>query len=160
MNINTLNTNNLVIHEWDVFQLRNLLSKDKYLYSLSVVLSEVFRTKPNSYDYNLVQDLLVWKKNHTYTKETFDDFLLDLSIFKNAWAQTKTHHVDENKALVDAFEKHLPLFCPQKHFEELKTHRLKERIHRPILAVLKIRAEQWKKEAPNKTQDDLIDVLE
>jgi len=148
-----------IIKEWDAFGSKELYEKNKYLYCLSVVLSEFFRSDPNSYDYQIVYDLLSGEKNKQYTREQFNFFLADLKKFTNDRAETTTYYEDENKALIEKFDTTLPRFASQDHFDRLKSHWLRERIHRPILAVLKIRAEEWSKDAPNQTTEDILDIL-
>jgi|GEM_PF-2857277 len=148
-----------ILNEWDIFGSKELYEKDKYLYCLSVVLSEAFRREQNTYDFNIVQDLLSGEKKEEYTKEELRFFLDDLKIFTKNRAETTTYYTAENELLIDLFADSLPRFAPQKDFDRLKSHWLKKRIHQPILAVLKIRAKEWIKDAPNQIQEDLLDTL-
>ncbi len=155
-----INMTKLVLNNWDNVGLDELCDKDKYLYSLSVVLSEAYRRQSNTYDHKIIYDLLLGKKTQNYTLEIFDVFLDDLKVFSQWWAETKTNYVDENKSLIAIFDKCLPRFAAQSHFDFLKSHWLLERIHRPLLAVLRSRAKEWRKDSFSADiKENILDIL-
>jgi hypothetical protein len=164
MNINntpSVDIGSLNLYNWDLVWLRELLQKDRYIYVLSVVLAESFRTSPNSYDYKMLQDLLSWEKTQSYTKQDFDVFLSDLKSFSSRWGDREVSDFDKHQKLLIAFEESLPVFFKQSHFDHLKNHWLKERMHRPLFAVLGSRAKQWREsdDTPAASQEDLLDIL-
>jgi len=164
--------NNLNLNDWDAFGNRELRDKDHYLYALSVVLSRAFQEEAKKeeakkeeakiYDYKLIYDLLSWEKTQSYTIETLDYFLSDLKNFTIYWADKNISPEDKNKKLIKIFEERLEEFSKEKHFDRLKTHWLKSRIHKPIFAVLKARAVKWKATAPNphNINEELLDNLD
>lgn len=148
-----------ILYDWDTVGSRELCEKSHYLYAISVILSEAFRTQPNTYDYTIVHDLLTGEKTKRHTKEQLTSFLRDLELFTRKRGETTTYYEAENKMLIAVFDAVLARFSTQGHFDRLKSHWLKERIHKPILSVLKMRAEQWITDAPSETKEDLLDVL-
>lgn len=88
-----------------------------------------------------------------------DSFLCDLQKFTEYWGKTQTYYADENISLVQKFDEELPMLSDQEYFRRLKSHRLKKRIHKPVLAVLKIRAKAWQKESSSTATQELFDEL-
>ena len=153
----TLTLSEWILQEWDIVRFPTLEQDQYYLYTLSVVLATVLDPQGKNYDYHLVSDLLSWKKSSPYTKEQINFFLSDLKLFTSYWAEN--YLKEGNAKLLDIFQQTLPTFYTNTHFDKMKPHWLQSRIHNPIIAVLSLRAKEWRESAPNEIKEELLDNL-
>ncbi len=155
--------NHPILTKWDTSDINELREKERYLYVLAVVLSEALQKdrSPKIYDYKVVYDLLSDDHPASYDEVVLQSVLDDLKNFTDYWVDTKDFYADKNEFLLGVFANCLDRFFVMKDFDRLKTHRLKERIHRPILAVLSLRVKQWLQDmGTNDYSTDLLVTLD
>jgi hypothetical protein len=152
-----INIDHPILSEWDNRAILELREKEHYLYVLSVILSEGLQkdSSSNSYDYKIIYDLLCDDHPTFYSDAILQSVSSDLENFKKYWVQTDNFYVDKHDFLLSIFAQHLDRFFSMDHFDRLKNHRLKDRVHRPILAVLTLRIQNWlqQKNRHNPSQD-------
>jgi hypothetical protein len=144
---------------WDTFSFPQLNSKESYLSVLSVVLCEALCQDQQIYDHKLITDILSNQKSQVYSIESLRQLIADVKKFSLYWAQTTTFHVTESQHLLDIFSRLSPTFFQKEEFGFLKTHWLKDRIHRPLLSILSLRAKEWMESAPYQAEIDVAHLL-